>query len=79
MLNQTATDSEGYSLSSPFEVNTSDSTYAFLLGFIPYSQDNALTKCTITPTGERTIFAGWAIIDDALNLLDNVQFQSLIY
>lgn len=80
VLNLSNTDSEGYSLSPTYQVNTSDSTYAFVLGFLPYSQNSALTKWVVTPTGtDQTLFVGWAKINDALDYLEGTQFSSPSY
>jgi len=77
VLNQIATDKEGYSLSNPYHVKSS--TYAFMLGLSPDSdpQDTALTKWVVTSTNSnKELFVGWAWISNAEKYVSGMQFES---
>ena len=77
VMNQTTTDKEGYSLSTPYHVGTS--SYAFLIGIDPDHDpaDTALTKWVVTSTSPgKELFVGWAWINDSGPYLSGIQFEA---
>jgi hypothetical protein len=77
VLNFTSTDSEGYTLSSKYHVDSS--AYVFMVGFNPDDNpsDTALTKWVVTATNpDNKLFVGilWSDYRDQ-RYFDNVKFE----
>lgn len=77
VLNQTATDADGYYLSEPYHVNTS--TYVFMFPMVPVydPSDPGVAKWVVTSTNPgKELFVGWGSTVDTGPYIDSVQFET---